>query len=93
MKAEARRVLTTTADQASFRALDLNLPGAPSREMVCSPSDWRACTVPAGELPARSGACYIGFDAGGSSSMTAAAAYWPETKRLPGAVAPRASGG
>ena len=25
---------------------------------------------------------FRGFDAGGSSSMTAAAAYWPETKRL-----------
>ena len=57
--------------------------------MVCSPSDWRACTVPAGELPARSGACYIGFDAGGSSSMTAAAAYWPETKRLPWSGSPK----
>ena len=82
MRAEARRVLTTTADQASFRALDLNLPGSPSREMVCSPDDWSACTVPQEKLPARSGACFIGFDAGGSSSMTAAAAYWPETKRL-----------
>ena len=82
MKAEARRVLATPSDQASFRALDLNLPGAPSREMVCSPSDWEACTVPARELPARSGACFVGFDAGGSSSMTAAAAYWPDTKRL-----------
>ena len=82
MRAEARRVLATPSDQASFRALDLNLPGAPSREMVCSPADWAACTVPAGELPARSGPCFVGFDAGGSSSMTAAAAFWPDSKRL-----------
>ena len=82
MVSESRRVLATPSDQASFRALDLNQPGSPSREMVCSPSDWAACVVPAGKLPARSGPCYIGFDAGGSSSMTAAAAYWPETKRL-----------
>ena len=82
MKAEARRVLATPSDQASFRALDLNQPGSPSREMVCSPSDWEACTVHARKLPARSGPCYIGFDAGGSSSMTAAAAYWPDSKRL-----------
>ena len=82
MKAEARRVLATPSDQSSFRALDLNLPGSPSKELVCSPSDWQACVVPASELPARSGPGYIGFDAGGSSSMTAAAAYWPETKRL-----------
>ena len=70
MRAEARRVISTPSDQASFRALDLNQPGSPSREMVCSPSDWSACVVPAAELPARSGPCYIGFDAGGSSSMT-----------------------
>ena len=82
MTAEAARCLATPSDQASFRALDLNQPGSPSREMVCSPSDWQACTVPATELPARSGPAYIGFDAGGSASMTAAASYWPESKRL-----------
>ena len=82
MRAEARRVLATPSDQSSFRALDLNLPGSPSREMVCSPADWTACTVHARELPARSGPCYIGFDAGGSSSMTAAAVYWPSSIRL-----------
>ena len=82
MTAEAARCLATPSDQAAFRALDLNQPGSPSREMVCSPSDWTACTVPAAELPAREGPCFLGFDAGGSSSMTAAAAYWPESKRL-----------
>ena len=50
--------------------------------MVCAPADWEACVVPAAKLPPRSGPAYIGFDAGGSSSMTAAAVFWPESKRL-----------
>ena len=79
MRAESRRVQATPADQPSFRALDLNLPQTPGREMVCSPDDWKAITVPKAKLPAREGPCYVGFDAGGSSSMTAAAAYWPDT--------------
>ena len=82
MKAEAARCLATPSDQASFRALDLNQAGSPTREMVCSPPDWSACVTPPAKLPARSGPCYVGFDAGGSSSMTAAAAYWPECHRL-----------
>ena len=82
MVSESRRVLSSVADQSSFLSLDLNRPGAPSREMVCNPQDWEACTVPAAKLPPRSGPVYIGFDAGGSASMTAAAAYWPKSKRL-----------
>ena len=45
MRAESRRVQATPADQPSFRALDLNLPQTPGREMVCTPSDWAACLV------------------------------------------------
>ena len=79
MRAESARALATPSDMASFRTFDLNLPGEPSREMVCAPSDWRNCTVSKAELPERAGPCFVGFDAGGSSSMTAAAAYWPES--------------
>ena len=82
MRAESRRVQATPADQPSFRALDLNLPQTPGREMVCSPDDWRACVVPKGQLPERSGPCFVGVDIGGSSSMTCAAAWFPESKRL-----------
>ena len=46
MRREARRVLVSTADQPSFRALDLNLPGAPVAELVCTPEQWRRCEVP-----------------------------------------------
>lgn len=34
------------------------------------------------ELPPRSGPVVVGLDLGGSSSMTAAAAYWPATGRV-----------
>ena len=83
MVSESRRVLATPSDQASFRALDLNLPGAPSRELVCSPTDWKKCVVNnPSELPPRAGRCFVGVDIGGSASMCAASSYWPETKRL-----------
>ena len=39
------------------------------------------CEVPKARLPERYRPCYVGFDAGGSSSMTAAACYWPESLR------------
>lgn len=80
MQDEARRVALTPADQASFRAYDLNQPQNPARVLLCDPADWRACEVDI--LPARSGRCVVGFDLGGSTSMTAAAALWPDTGRL-----------
>ena len=81
MRDEARRVIATPADQADFRAYDLNLPGAPSREMICSVADWRGCLVDEADLPPRAGRCFLGFDLGGSSSMTALVAAW-ENGRL-----------
>ena len=81
MRAESRRVQATPADQGSFRAFDLNQPQAPGSEMIFSLADWKACVVPADELPARDGEVVIGFDLGGSSSMTALAAVWPRTGR------------
>ena len=80
MEDEARRVLASPADQASFRAHDLNLPQDPGREMIVSTGDWKGCLT--GEPPARDGECVIGFDLGGSASMTALAAIWPATGRL-----------
>ena len=82
MADEARRVLMTPSDQAHFRAFDLNQPQSPSREMIASVTDWRACIVPVDELPERDGRCVVGFDLGGSSSMTALVALWPGTGRL-----------
>ena len=80
MRNESRRVAVSVADQSSFRSLDLNLPGSPSREMAVDLDSWRAVEVQ--RVAKRSGPCYLGFDAGGAQSMSAAAAYWPETGRL-----------
>ena len=79
MQDEARRVLATPADQASFRAYDLNQPQAPGREMIVSVADWEALIE---EPPARSGACVVGFDIGESLSMSGLVAVWPDTGRL-----------
>ena len=82
MRAESRRVKATPADQGSFRAFDLNQPQAPGSEMIFSLADWLSCVVAADDLPPRDGSCVIGFDLGGSSSMTALAAVWPRTGRM-----------
>ena len=79
MRDESRRVLATPTDQASFRAFDLNLPQDPSREMIVSVQDMKACFVD--ELPPRKGPVVIGLDVGGASSATAAFMVWPATGR------------
>jgi phage terminase large subunit-like protein len=53
---------------------------ASHRDLLLTVDQWLACEV--AQLPPRSGPCVIGLDAGGSSSMSAAAFYWPETGRL-----------
>lgn len=80
LRHQSRRAVVSSTSESLFRAQDLNLPVSPDRVMICSPDDWTACT--ADPLPARSGWCYLGIDLGGSRSMTAAAAYWPDTGRL-----------
>ena len=82
MQNASRRALTIPADAATFRAFDLNTPQDPSRETICGLVDWQACTVAPDALPERAGECVVGFDLGGSSSMTAAVAVWPRTGRL-----------
>ena len=77
----ARRALASPADQPSFRAFDLNQPQEPGVEPLCSLSDWLRCVRPADDMPARQGGCVVGFDLGGSSSMCALVALWPESGR------------
>ena len=79
MRAEVLRVRGVPSDEPSFRALDLNLEISPTKEMVCSPDDLRACF--ADEVPYR-GPAYVGLDVGEAGSGTAAAAYWPATGAL-----------
>ena len=80
MADEARRVLVTPADQASFRAFDLNQPQDPGREMLRSLADWQALLSE--DPPARSGACMVGFDIGESLSMSGLVAVWPDSGRM-----------
>lgn len=80
MRDESARVLLVPSDQASFRAHDLNLPGEPAAELVCSVEAWRRCET--GDLPGRDGPCTIGLDLGAHRSLTSAAAYWPSSGRL-----------
>ena len=76
----ARRAQFAPNEQASFRAHDLNQPGSPSREMICDVRAWElVATQP---RPERSGPFFVGFDMGGSASMTAASIFWPEVGRL-----------
>ena len=80
MRAEVERIRGAPGDEPSFRAFDLNQALDPTREMICSPDDLRACFVE--DLPPRSGPCFLGLDFGEATSATAAAACWPATGRL-----------
>ena len=81
LAAEVNRIRSGAPhDEPSFRAFDLNQALSPTREMICSPDDLRACFTE--EPPPREGACYLGFDFGEATSSTAACAIWPATGRL-----------
>ena len=79
MRDEARRVLLSPTDQASFRAFDLNQPQSPSREMIFPPSDLRACFT--SDLPERRGDAVVGLDMGEATSASAAFVIWPQSGR------------
>ena len=67
---------------ARYRALRLNAGTreVDEDEVLVSAENWAACVVPV--LPVRAGPVFIGLDMGTSSSMTAAALYWPDSGRL-----------
>ena len=79
MRDMARRATASPADMAAFKAFDLNAPGAPDRLLLVTMEQWASARRAPGP---RAGWCTLGVDLGGSSSMTAAAAYWPESGRL-----------
>ena len=79
MRAEVLRVSGVPSDEPSFRALDLNLEISPTREMVCTPNDLRACFADSIEFR---GPAYVGLDIGEAGSGTSAAAFWPATGAL-----------
>ena len=80
MRDMARRAAANPSEQASFRAFDLNQPGRPGKEMIVPVDRWKV--VANQRRPERAGPCFVGFDMGGSTSMTAASMYFPETGRL-----------
>ena len=80
LSAEVNRIRGAPTDEPSFRAFDLNQALSPTREMILSPDDLRACFVD--DVPPRSGPAYLGFDFGEAVSSTAAVAVWPATGRV-----------
>lgn len=80
MESECARIAGVPSDEPSFRAFDLNQALDPTREMIFSPDDLRACFH--AEPPPRRGPCFVGIDFGEATSANAAAAVWPETGRL-----------
>ena len=67
-----------------WRALRLNrgTPDVGDHDKIVKLEDWSSCVVGTVDLPAKSGPVAIGFDLGGSSSMSCFAVYWPETGRF-----------
>ena len=80
MRDMSRRALASPADQQAFRGLDLNCPVDPGKSPICSVRDYQGCIVD--ELPERSGACVVGFDIGGSASISALCSFWPKSGRF-----------
>ena len=68
-------------DLASWRTYRLNrgTPELGTREKIVTLDDWNACVYERRDLPKVTGPVAIGFDLGGTASMSALAAYWPET--------------
>ena len=85
MRDEAARVEATPTDRASFLAYDLNLPQAPTREMIFDLADFRGCLADA--LPPREGPVCLGLDMGEATAGTAAFGIWPATGRCEGWLA------
>ncbi|MDE0219357.1 MAG: terminase large subunit [Spirochaetaceae bacterium] len=73
----AARVALSPGNEMHFRAYDLNQPVDPERETIVTVRDYARCIGP--DAPALSGDIVVGVDLGGSVSMTAAAAFSPET--------------
>ena len=73
MAQECNRVRGAPSDEPSFRAFDLNQNLDPTREMILSPDDLRACFVD--DLPPREGPAYIGFDFGEATSSNRSVFY------------------
>ena len=73
---DARLAKKIPANEPFFRAHHLNQKQSPTKELICSPTDWTRCLVELSDLPPREGPAWIGFDPGGSSSLSATCTMW-----------------
>ena len=82
--AQARRAIARGGSAlSSFRNLNRNeRVSTEDRSSLLTVDEWLSTEVDPDALPPREGPCVLGVDLGGSRSMSAAAAYWPDTGRL-----------
>ena len=82
LKTELGKAQRSERAKREFLAYRLNVPvvGDPEAEPVLPLEDWQAVRDRA--VAERVGPCIAGIDAGGSTSFSAAAGYWPTTGRL-----------
>ena len=80
MRDMARRASANPSEASAFRVYDLNQPGQGELETIVTVDAWQRCARH--ERPERSGPCKVAIDVGGAASMTAAAIFWPATRRL-----------
>ena len=73
---DARLAKKIPANEPFFRAHHLNRRQSPTKELICSPTQWSRCVVNPSDLPPRTGEAWIGFDPGGSASLTATCTMW-----------------
>ena len=80
MRNAAQAALLTPGNERGFRAYDLNQSIETERETLFTPTQWKITNVDI--APLAEGPVVLGLDLGGSTSMTAAAAYWYLTGRI-----------
>ena len=80
MQRQAEKALRNPSDRLFFEVDELNRPREARISQFINPEDVEV--VLNRQEPPREGPVTLGFDLGGSVSMTAAAAFWPFTGRL-----------
>ena len=90
MSHRARTAIDQPSSAPGFRALDLNQPVSPEKEMLVDLAEWLRCETDT--PPARGGRCYLGVDLGGSLSLTAAVACWDSGRMEVWVAVPRIPG-
>lgn len=82
LAAQAKRAIALGGSAlASFRLYNRNeRTSAENRDVLLTVDDWLGAET--SELPPREGGAIVGIDLGGSTSMSAASLYWPNTGRM-----------